>query len=115
MNDVDMLLDTFPYSGSTTTFDALWMGVPALTLTGVRSASRYAASVLSTMGLSEWIALSPDDYVRRAVRFASDPMTIGNLRRSLRDRMAASPLMDDVRVTRDLEQLYRNMWCRSNP
>lgn len=109
---VDIVLDTFPYGGGTTTFDALWMAVPVLTLPGVRSASRHAASILTTMGLTDWIAASPEDYVRRAVQFASDRETIARLRRSLRDRMAASPLMDETRVTRDLEQLYRTLWRR---
>ena len=116
--EVDIALDTSPYSGGTTTCDALWMGVPVLTLPGVRPASRSAASVLTTLGLSDWIAASPEDYVRRAVRFASDPETIVRLHRSLRDRMAASSLMDEVRFTRDLEQLYRRLWrgwCASRP
>jgi predicted O-linked N-acetylglucosamine transferase (SPINDLY family) len=116
--DVDIALDTSPYSGGTTTCDALWMGVPVLTLPGVRPASRSAASILSTMGLTDWIAASPEDYVRRAVRFASEPETIARLHRSLRDRMAASPLMDEVRFARDLEQLYRMLWrrwCASPP
>ena len=115
---VDIVLDTSPYSGGTTTFDALWMAVPVLTLAGVRSASRYAASILTTMGLTDWIAASPEDYVRRAVQFASERETIASLRRSLRDRMAASPLMDETRVTRDLEQLYRTLWrswCAGHP
>jgi protein O-GlcNAc transferase len=110
--DVDVALDTSPYSGGTTTCDALWMGVPVLTLPGVRPASRSAASILSTMGLSEWIATSPEDYVRRAVGFASDLNTIAELHRTLRDRMTASPLMDEVRFARSLEQIYRQMWHR---
>ena len=116
--DVDIALDTAPYSGGTTTCDALWKGVPVLTLPGVRPASRSAASILSTMGLSEWIATSPEDYVRRAVRLACTPETIAQLRRSLRDRMTASPLTDEVRFARSLEQIYRQMWrrwCASGP
>ena len=118
LGDVDIALDTSPYSGGTTTCDALWMGVPVLTFPGVRPASRSAASILTTMGLTDWIATSPEDYVRRAVRFASEPETIARLHRSLRDRMAASPLMDEVRFARDLEQLYRMLWrrqCASRP
>ena len=109
---VDIALDTSPYSGGTTTCDALWMGVPVLTLPGVRPASRSAASILTTMGLTDWIATSPEDYVRRAVRFASERETIAQLHRSLRDRMVASPLMDEARFARDLEQLYRMLWGR---
>jgi protein O-GlcNAc transferase len=109
---VDIALDTSPYSGGTTTCDALWMGVPVLTLPGVRPASRSAASILTTMGLTDWVATSPEDYVRRAVRFASERETIAQLHRSLRDRMVASPLMDEARFARDVEQLYRMLWRR---
>jgi len=88
------------------------MGVPVLTLPGVRPPSRSAASILATIGLSDWIATSPEDYVRRAVRFASEAETTARLHRSLRDRMVASPLMDERRFARDLEQLYSMLWRR---
>jgi predicted O-linked N-acetylglucosamine transferase (SPINDLY family) len=110
--DVDIALDTSPYSGGTTTCDALWMGVPVLTLPCVRPASRSAASVLTAVGLTDWIAQSPADYVRRAVAFAAQPETIARLRRTLRERMAASPLMQEERFARDIEQAYRAMWRR---
>jgi predicted O-linked N-acetylglucosamine transferase (SPINDLY family) len=107
---VDIALDTMPFSGGTTTLDALWMGTPVITAPGVRSWSRSAASVLTTLGLPEWIAESEEDYVRRAVQFAQNPSTIAQLRRSLRSRMLASPLMDKRGFTRDMEQAYRRMW-----
>lgn len=110
--EVDIALDTSPYSGGTTTCDALWMGVPVLTLPGARPASRSAASILTAIGLPEWIAVSPDDYVRRAVQFASQRDTIIQLRGSLRERMRASPLMQEARFARDLEHLYRTLWRR---
>jgi predicted O-linked N-acetylglucosamine transferase (SPINDLY family) len=107
---VDISLDTTPYSGGTTTCDAIWTGVPVLTAPGVRPLSRSAASILSTVGLAEWIAPTPEDYVRLAVEFAGKESVITGLRRSLRGRMRESPLMDEQRFTRDLEAAYRRMW-----
>lgn len=107
---VDIALDTTPFSGGTTTCDALWMGTPVITMPGVRSWSRSAASILTTLGLPDWIAQSPSDYVSRAVQFARNPATIAGLRASLRARMKASALMDKRVFTRDMEDAYRRMW-----
>jgi len=86
------------------------MGVPVITLAGTTSVSRSTASVLSELGLAEWIASTPEEYVRLAVEFARDPSAVYALRSSLRERMRASPLMDEARFTRDLEAAYRGMW-----
>jgi predicted O-linked N-acetylglucosamine transferase (SPINDLY family) len=94
------------------------MGVPIVTMPGTRSVSRSASSVVSNVGLTDWIASSPEDYVRRAVRFAGERKLLAELRGSMRNRMAASPLMDEVRFVRDLELAYREMWrkwCAGNP
>ena len=107
---VDIALDTMPYSGGTTTCDALWCGVPVVTALAARPCSRSAASILTTAGLSEWIAPAPEDYVRFAVEFAGKEAVITDLRRSLRQRMRESPLTDEVQFTRDLEGAYRRMW-----
>jgi protein O-GlcNAc transferase len=80
--------------------------VPVLTMAGTRPASRSAASILTTVGLSDWIAASPDEYLQKAVQ-AKD---LTALRSTLRERMRASPLMDEARFTRDLEEAYRRMW-----
>jgi predicted O-linked N-acetylglucosamine transferase (SPINDLY family) len=109
-NAVDIALDTTPYSGGTTTCDALWMGVPVLTVPGTRSVSRSTASILSTLGLTAWIAPGPEDYVQRAAEFARDPSALIGLRKSLRKRVRESPIMDEVRFARDLESAYRSMW-----
>ena len=109
-NEVDIALDTTPYSGGTTTCDALWMGVPLLTVPGERPGSRSGASVLTTAGMSDWIAASAEDYVHRAVEFASDLQLLANLRATLRARLQAGPLMDEAGFTKDLETLYRQMW-----
>jgi len=107
---VDIGLDPLPYSGGTSTCDALWMGVPVITLPGERSASRSAASILATVGLDEWIARDADDYVERARRFSGDPPLIGALRRSLRGRLRTSALTDEAGFTRQLEQAFELMW-----
>jgi predicted O-linked N-acetylglucosamine transferase (SPINDLY family) len=109
-NAVDIALDTTPYSGGTSTCDALWMGVPVVTIPGSRSVSRSAASILSAIGLSEWIASTPEHYIRKAVEFAQQEAVITNLRKTLRHRMRESPLMDEPRFVRDIENAYRNMW-----
>lgn len=108
--EVDIALDSLPFSGGTTSCDTLWMGVPIVTVPGSRSVSRSASSVLSNVGLTEWIASSPEDYVRRAVRFAGERERLAELRASMRSRMAASPLMNEERFVRDLEEAYREMW-----
>ncbi|HEV8097485.1 MAG TPA: tetratricopeptide repeat protein [Burkholderiales bacterium] len=109
-DQVDLALDSTPYSGGTTTCDTLWMGVPVVTLAGRRSVSRSAASMLTTLGLADWIAHTPEDYVRLALKFAGDQALLAELRASLRRRMRESPLMDELRFTRDLEALYRTLW-----
>jgi predicted O-linked N-acetylglucosamine transferase (SPINDLY family) len=109
---VDLALDSTPYSGGTTTGDTLWMGVPVVTLAGERSVSRSAASMLTTVGLADWIAYTPEDYVRLAVKFAGDRTLLAGLRASLRKRMRESPLMDEIGFTRDLEAAYRTLWHR---
>jgi len=109
-NQVDVALDTTPYSGGTTTCDALWMGVPVLTTPGERPSSRSAASVLTTAGMGEWIASSAEDYLERAAEFAGDTQRLANLRATLRARLQASPLMDEVGFTKNLETLYRQIW-----
>ena len=109
-NRVDITLDTFPYGGGTTTFDSLWMGVPVVATVGDTPVSRSAASLLAYFGLSEWIAPSLADYVETAVARGSDRAALAALRPTLRPRLAASPLTDTVRFTRELEAAYRTMW-----
>lgn len=109
---VDIILDTAPYSGANTTCDALFMGVPVITAPGARSASRSAASVLSASGLEEFICAGDEDYVARAVALAGQRKRLAELRGSLRSRLQASPLMQEVQFVRELEAAYRRMWQR---
>jgi predicted O-linked N-acetylglucosamine transferase (SPINDLY family) len=110
--EVDVALDAFPWTGHTTTCDALWMGVPVLTLRGTRHASRMAASVLSAVGLTEMVTQTLEEFVARAVQLAADVGALAELRASLRERMRASPLCDAAGFTRGLEDTYRTLWRR---
>ena len=107
---VDLALDSLPYGGGTTSFDTLWMGVPVLTLAGERSAGRSSASILGALGLHDWVAASPEDYVRLALAHAADGGRLAALRATLRARLRASPLMDEAGFARGLEDAYRVMW-----
>jgi predicted O-linked N-acetylglucosamine transferase (SPINDLY family) len=108
--EVDIALDTFPYNGATTTCEALWMGVPVLTLAGVRSLDRMGVSLLMNAGLPAWIAASPDDYVARAVSLADDLQRLSALRNGLRQQVRVSPIFDAPRFARHFEDALRGMW-----
>lgn len=108
--DVDIILDTFPYPGGTTTCEALWMGVPTLTLVGETMLSRQGASLLTAAGLEDWIARDVDDYVARAVAHATDPGRLSKLRAGLRQQVLASPLFDTCRFALNLEHALHSMW-----
>jgi len=107
---IDIALDTFPCNGMTTTCDALWMGVPVLTLPGEMPVSRAGLSILSTIGLGEFAASSEDDYVRIATDLAGDLPRLAALRVTLRQQMQSSPLMNAPRFARNVEAAYRSMW-----
>ena len=109
-HDMDIALDTFPYNGTTTTCEALWMGVPVITLMGSAHAGRVGASLLNTVGLTEWIAETPDQYVAIAADRARDLQELAECRAELRERFAASPLRDGKVFARKLETAYRQMW-----
>jgi predicted O-linked N-acetylglucosamine transferase (SPINDLY family) len=105
-NRVDIALDCYPYGGGTTSLDALWMGTPVVATLGPTSVSRSAASVLAVLGLDDWIAPTIADFVDTVVARAADRDALRALRRDLRARLQASPLMDVPRFVRDLEAAY---------
>jgi protein O-GlcNAc transferase len=109
---LDVALDPFPYNGTTTTCEALWMGVPVVTLRGDRHAGRVGASLLTQIGLTGLIADSVDAYVEIAVALADDRVRLCQWRNSLRRSMAASPLCDAPAFARKVEYAYRTMWAR---
>jgi predicted O-linked N-acetylglucosamine transferase (SPINDLY family) len=110
--NIDIALDPFPYNGTTTSCEALWMGVPIVTLLGDRHSGRVGASILGRLGLDELIGQSVADYVEIAVRLAGDHDRRSALRRSLRQSLAASSLCDAPRFARNMEGAYRTMWKR---
>jgi predicted O-linked N-acetylglucosamine transferase (SPINDLY family) len=108
-HDIDISLDTFPWSGHTTACESLWMGVPVVTLCGDRHAGRMVSSVLAAAGLTDCIAHAPDEYLAIARGLASSPDALQSLRQGLRARMAQSVLCDAKGFTKRLEDAYRTM------
>lgn len=108
--DIDVMLDTFPYPGGTTTCEALWMGVPTLTLAGNTLLSRQGASLLACAGLADWVAANEADYVDKAAALTGDIDRLAALRAGLRDRALASPLFDAPRFAANLEEAFLAMW-----
>ncbi|HXZ91789.1 MAG TPA: tetratricopeptide repeat protein [Burkholderiales bacterium] len=111
-NLVDIALDPFPHPGVTTSVEALWMGVPVLTLSGERFLSRQGIGLLMNAGLPEWIAANADEYVGKSAAFAADLDCLATLRSGLRQRVLNSPLFDAQRFARHFEAALRAMWKR---
>ncbi len=109
---LDIALDPYPYHGTTTTCEALYMGVPVVSLAGAAHVSRVGLSLLVSIGLPELVAQSAEEYVRIAVELAGDNDRLSMLRQTMRQRMQCSPLMDEAGFVRDLESAYRDMWRR---
>jgi protein O-GlcNAc transferase len=109
-NRVDLVLDPFPYSGGLTTCEALWMGVPTVTLPGETFASRHSTSHMCNVGLADWVAADVEDYIALAARKAADVGALAELRAELRPRMRASPLCDAPRFGRGLGAALRHTW-----
>lgn len=106
----DIALDTYPYHGTTTTCEALWMGVPVVTLLGNTHRARVGGSILSTIGLPVLACQRPEDFVRVCMELASSRSTLAQLRSSLRGMMAGSALMDSKGLARAIEGVYRTQW-----
>jgi predicted O-linked N-acetylglucosamine transferase (SPINDLY family) len=108
--EIDVALDTYPFNGITTTCDALWMGVPTVTWSGHTGVSRSTRSILTSAGLAHLAADTPGEFVRAAASLAADPQALGQLRRTMRQRLLAAPLLDHRRFARGLESAYLRMW-----
>ncbi len=111
-HQIDIALDPFPYAGGTTTCDALWMGVPVVTLRGFHAVGRGGVSILSNLGHPEWIAQDKIQYIDIAARLARDLPRVAELRGRLRDEMRTSRVMDAPAFARNIESAYRQMWQR---
>jgi protein O-GlcNAc transferase len=109
-NDIDIVLDPFPYSGGLTTCEALWMGVPTVTMPGEIFASRHSVSHLSNAGLADWVASDAASYADLAMAKASDIAALAALRSGLRAQVKASPLCDATRFGRNLGAALRFAW-----
>jgi predicted O-linked N-acetylglucosamine transferase (SPINDLY family) len=109
---IDIALDTFPYNGTTTTCEALWMGVPVLSLVGKHHAGRVGASLLSAAGLTDWLVSTPESFVATAQARAADVAGLNRLRGSLRGQLASSALCDAAGFVSRLEEAMRQVWER---
>jgi len=107
---IDIALDPFPYNGGITTCDSLYMGAPVVSLSGQTAVGRAGKSILTNVGLPELIANTPREYVEIAVKLAGDLPKLTELRKTLRQRMENSPLMDDKRFARNIESVFRDIW-----
>ncbi|MEM7147244.1 MAG: tetratricopeptide repeat protein [Verrucomicrobiota bacterium] len=108
--EMDIYLDPYPYNGTITTLEALWMGLPSVALLGNVHRARISASLLHCIGRDEWIAETEDEYFQIAVDLASDPQKLDALRPQIREQMKNSPLCDPDTFTRNLESAYRQWW-----
>ena len=109
-NDIDISLDSFPWSGHTTACESMWMGVPMVTLRGTTHAGRMAASTITHAGKPQWVAEDHDQFVAIAADLARDLSKLADVRRNLREEMRASRLCDGVTFTCEFETLLRNAW-----
>jgi predicted O-linked N-acetylglucosamine transferase (SPINDLY family) len=115
LNDIDIALDPFPFNGATTTYEALWMGVPVVTMAGNRHSARVGASLLHQVGLDRLVAMDEPSFMRITDELASDLPLLSRLRTSLRRTVEDSPLSDAKTYARHIEAVYRHLWrdwCR---
>jgi protein O-GlcNAc transferase len=111
-NKIDIGLDPFPYNGATTTCEALWMGVPVITLLGDRHVGRVGASILTNVGLTNFIAQDIDSYIKLTVEMAANTNYLQETRKGLRERMQRAPLCDAHSFASDIETTYKDMWLK---
>jgi protein O-GlcNAc transferase len=109
-DQVDVMLDTFPYNAGTTGLDAFWMGVPMVGIRGDRMVSRMGEGMLGILGLSELVANTPEEYIEKAVFCAKNPEWLSQVRQTLRGKLEALPMTNPAAYTRELEEAYRRVW-----
>lgn len=113
--EVDFILDTFPYPGGTTTCEALWMGVPTLTLAGDSLLARQGASLLTAAGLESWVTSSTEEYIAKAIALANDAIKLADLRAILRAQTLSSALFDAPRFAQHFAAALECMWAKHTP
>ncbi|WPC41067.1 hypothetical protein [Clostridium sp. JS66] len=111
-NKVDIALDTFPYNGTTTTCEALYMGVPVITLAGKIHLSRVGVSILANIGMEKFIAYNTEEYIEKAIKLAEDKKELKYLNENLRGIMIKSDLMDGARYVSEIEAIFANLWTK---
>lgn len=109
-NEIDIALDTFPYNGGVTTCEALYMGVPVVTLCGDKHGSRIAYSILKNIGAANLAVSNYDKYIERAISLAKDKNLLKTLHKNLRAMFESSPLMDAEKYVREVEEIYFQIW-----
>jgi len=110
LGEIDIVLDSFPHSGGTMLFDALWMGVPAITLASRPPVGRIGTSLMTNLDLAHWVAQDEESYISKAVELGRDIKELARLRSGMRKRMRESPVMDEKGFANDVENAYRIMW-----
>ena len=113
-NSIDVALDTFPFNGATTTFEALWMGVPVVTFSGITHASRVSSSILYNLDLKNLIAKDVDDYKQKVIEISNSDVFLLEMRNELRSRMKRSHLCDGKYFASEIEKIYNNIWKQNN-
>lgn len=108
--EIDIALDPFPHNAGTTTIEALWQGVPVISLAGRPTVGRFGAAILHALGLDDWVTGDVDAYVARATAAVAEPAALAQLRQQIRPRFAASPLRDAVGLAREVEAACRSLW-----
>jgi protein O-GlcNAc transferase len=110
MSRIDIALDPFPYNGQNTSYDVLLMGLPLLTLAAGTPASRVGLGLMSNLGLTELVATDSDEYASKGAVLAADTDRLVKLRATLRERVNASPLLNEEKLVRRIESAYRSLW-----
>ena len=110
-NEVDIALDTFPYNGGTTTFQALWMAVPVLTMVGTNFCGLMGTSAMTRLGMEDWVAHSRQDFIGRAIRLATDRETLLKTKMGLREKMLQSPLCDAQGFGIEMGRVFEEIWA----
>ena len=109
LGEFDVMLDTFPFNGGTSIYEALWMGLPVVTMAAPRMVGHFGENILEPLGFGDWVARSPEEYVARAVAFAGDLPALSRLRDGLRAHLLDSPLCDAPAYVREIEDAFRRM------